>query len=204
MRSTCGYQLTNNDICSIVQCLSHFEISYLIPCKTVKNFCEPGLVVHAFNPSTQEAEASVFLSSRPALSTKWVSGQPGLYRETLSHRKKKISVKYPISCSYLCVCVCVCLCVLNKYIDLCQRSLSGTHTHIYTHRFTRQHSDRHWILQVWVTNIGSYCKKNKPQRNFFEYLKEKNLNGTEWNDLGWNRMECDEMGWNRIKGDGQS
>jgi major histocompatibility complex class I len=31
---------------------------------------EPGVVVHAFNPSTREAEAGGFLSSRPAWSTK--------------------------------------------------------------------------------------------------------------------------------------
>jgi hypothetical protein len=43
-----------------------------------------GVVAHAFNPSTWEAEAGGFLSSRPAWSTKWVPGQPGLYRETLS------------------------------------------------------------------------------------------------------------------------
>jgi hypothetical protein len=30
----------------------------------------PGMVVHAFNPSTQEAEAGGFLSLRPAWSTK--------------------------------------------------------------------------------------------------------------------------------------
>jgi hypothetical protein len=48
-----------------------------------------GVVVHAFNPSTWEAEADRFLSSRPAWSTKWVPGQPGLYRETLSRKKQK-------------------------------------------------------------------------------------------------------------------
>jgi hypothetical protein len=47
-----------------------------------------GMVVHTFNPSTQEAEAGRFLSSRPAWPTKWVPGQPGLYRETL-YRKTK-------------------------------------------------------------------------------------------------------------------
>jgi hypothetical protein len=30
----------------------------------------PGMVAHAFNPSTREAEAGGFLSSRPAWSTK--------------------------------------------------------------------------------------------------------------------------------------
>jgi hypothetical protein len=41
-------------------------------------------MVHAFNLSTREAEAGGFLSSRPAWSTEWVPGQPGLYREILS------------------------------------------------------------------------------------------------------------------------
>jgi hypothetical protein len=50
---------------------------------------EPGVVAHAFNPSTREAEAGGFLSSRPAWSTKWAPGQPGLYRETLSQKKTK-------------------------------------------------------------------------------------------------------------------
>jgi len=48
-----------------------------------------GMVVHTFNPSTQEAEAGRFLSSRPAWPTKWVPGQPGLYRETLYRKTKK-------------------------------------------------------------------------------------------------------------------
>jgi hypothetical protein len=46
-------------------------------------------MVHAFNPSTWEAEAGGFLSSRPAWSTECVPGQPGLHRETLSQKKKK-------------------------------------------------------------------------------------------------------------------
>jgi hypothetical protein len=50
---------------------------------------EPGVVAHAFNPSTWEAEAGGFLSSRPAWSTEQVPGQPGLHRETLSRKTKK-------------------------------------------------------------------------------------------------------------------
>ena len=49
----------------------------------------PAAVVHAFNPSTWEAEAGRFLSSRPAWSTECAPGQPGLYRETLSPKKNK-------------------------------------------------------------------------------------------------------------------
>jgi hypothetical protein len=51
--------------------------------KKKKTRNKPGMVAHAFNPSTWEAEAVGFLSSRPAWSTKWVPGQLGLYRETL-------------------------------------------------------------------------------------------------------------------------
>jgi hypothetical protein len=47
------------------------------------------VVAHAFNPSTREAEAGGFLSSRPAWSTEGVPGQPGLQRETLSRKTKK-------------------------------------------------------------------------------------------------------------------
>jgi hypothetical protein len=49
---------------------------------------EPGMVAHAFNPSTREAEAGGFLSSKPAWSTELVPGQPGLFRETLSGKTK--------------------------------------------------------------------------------------------------------------------
>jgi hypothetical protein len=47
------------------------------------------LVAHAFNPSTWEAEAGRFLSSRLAWSIEWVPGQPGLHRETLSWKNKQ-------------------------------------------------------------------------------------------------------------------
>jgi hypothetical protein len=52
------------------------------------------MVAHTFNPSTREAEAGWFLSSRPAWSTEWVPGQPGEHRETLS-RKLKNKTKQP-------------------------------------------------------------------------------------------------------------
>jgi hypothetical protein len=38
-------------------------------CTTKKFQKQPGVVLHAFNPSTWEAEAGGFLSSRPAWST---------------------------------------------------------------------------------------------------------------------------------------
>ena len=52
------------------------------------NEFRPGVVAQACNPSTQEAEAGGFQSSRPAWSTEWVPGQPGLHRETLSQKNK--------------------------------------------------------------------------------------------------------------------
>jgi hypothetical protein len=47
------------------------------------------VVAHTFNPSTWEAEAGRFLSSRPAWSTEWVPGQLGRHRETLSQINKQ-------------------------------------------------------------------------------------------------------------------
>jgi hypothetical protein len=56
----------------------------------------PSMVAHAFNPSTWEAEAGRFLSSRPAWSTEWVPGQPEIHRETLSQKnKQKTKTKNP-------------------------------------------------------------------------------------------------------------
>jgi hypothetical protein len=47
------------------------------------------MVVQAFSSSIWEAEVGGFLSSRPAWSTEWVLGQPGLHRETLSQKTKE-------------------------------------------------------------------------------------------------------------------
>jgi hypothetical protein len=51
------------------------------------------VVAHAFNPSTQEAEAEAeadgFLSSRPAWSTEWVPGQTNPVSTPPSKKKKK-------------------------------------------------------------------------------------------------------------------
>jgi hypothetical protein len=86
------------------------------------------MVVHAFNPSTQKAEAGGFLSSRPAWITKWVPGQLGLYREVLSQNKtkqnktkqnktkqtKKTNNKKEITVSAdVCVCMSACLCLYS-------------------------------------------------------------------------------------------
>jgi hypothetical protein len=55
----------------------------------IKNEYKPGVVAHAFNPSTWEAEAGGFLSLGPAWSTEWVPGQPELHKETLSQKTNK-------------------------------------------------------------------------------------------------------------------
>jgi hypothetical protein len=55
----------------------------------LKQMMEAGRGGHTFDPSTWEAEAGGFLSSRLVWSTEWVPGQPGLYRETLSWKTKK-------------------------------------------------------------------------------------------------------------------
>ena len=64
--------------------------------REMKAISKPGVVAHAFNPSTWKAETGRFLSSRPSWSKKWVPGQSELYRETLSWKikKKKDTIKF--------------------------------------------------------------------------------------------------------------
>ena len=45
-------------------------------------------MVHAFNWGIWEEEAGRFHILWPAWSTEWIPGQPGLYKETLSQKKK--------------------------------------------------------------------------------------------------------------------
>jgi hypothetical protein len=59
------------------------------------------MVAHTFDPSPQEAEAGGFLSLRPAWSTKWVPGQSGLYKETLSRKTKQNKTKFCVQVLYL-------------------------------------------------------------------------------------------------------
>jgi hypothetical protein len=73
-----------------------FEISLDYITRTcIKNPKPAGHGAHTFSPSTQEAEAGGFLSSRPAWSTKRVPGQPGLHRETISQKNQKKKKKNP-------------------------------------------------------------------------------------------------------------
>jgi hypothetical protein len=49
----------------------------------------PGMVAHAFNPSTLEAEAGGFLSLRPAWPTKYQDNQGYTEKSCLKNKNKK-------------------------------------------------------------------------------------------------------------------
>jgi hypothetical protein len=51
------------------------------------------VVVHTFNPITQQAEAGGVLSLRLAQSTQQAPGHPVIHREKLSHTHKKTTIK---------------------------------------------------------------------------------------------------------------
>jgi hypothetical protein len=65
------------------------------------------VVVHTFNPSTREAEAGGFLSSRPAWSTKWVPGQPWLHRENPVLKKQTNKQTNKQSLKWVCFLFCL-------------------------------------------------------------------------------------------------
>jgi hypothetical protein len=58
-------------VCVLYMCVHVGGCMYMLAYVCVhKCRGQPGVVAHAFNPSTREAEAGGFLSSRPAWSTK--------------------------------------------------------------------------------------------------------------------------------------
>jgi hypothetical protein len=63
----------------------------------IKNIIhEPGVVVHAFNPSTWEADAGRFLSSRPAWSTQHSQGyteKPCLEKQQTNKQTKEYNTR---------------------------------------------------------------------------------------------------------------
>jgi hypothetical protein len=108
------------------------------------------VVVHAFNSSTREAEAGGFLSSRPAWSTKWVPGQPGLFRETLSWEKNKTkhSSVAPLSI----------VCTLKAFFGLWWKSLRRKHEALSGQQSPRSY----WLLlfscfplKQWTNSLGA-------------------------------------------------
>ena len=95
------------------------------------------LVVHAFNNSTWEAKAARFVSSKPAWTSQWAPGQPGLHREAclgkrnLSQKKNYqmsilslplsfqghlkicfITISVFVCFLFACMCTCVYLCIM--------------------------------------------------------------------------------------------
>jgi hypothetical protein len=77
---------------------------------SIKNaWVTQAMVAYVFNPSTWEAEGGRFLNLRPALSTEWVPGQPGLHREILFWKEmyewfnifiERITLRYQLSCEH--------------------------------------------------------------------------------------------------------
>jgi hypothetical protein len=78
-----GHLWLYNDIFHELKPKGKNKIKILL--KKKKKSTSRAVVADTFSPSTWEAEAGGFLSSRPA----WSPGQPGLNRETLSRRKTK-------------------------------------------------------------------------------------------------------------------
>jgi hypothetical protein len=97
MRSYLGYIFRDQRVCiTYIPCairVLRWHQSWHGKRQITSVFARRVVVAHAFNPRTWEAETGRFLSSRPAWSTKWFPGQPGLYRETLSPKTKQYNTK---------------------------------------------------------------------------------------------------------------
>jgi hypothetical protein len=135
----------------------------------------------SFNPSTWEAEAGGFLSSRPAWSTKWVTGQTGLYREILSQKNKKFffifllfhfKVSY-IAFIYVSVCMpCVWRCSQKHMenwdhwtwsIGCCEPSNMNTGTKC-------ESSGRSGVPNHWATSPTTLCETSTLTAEWYQYM----------------------------------
>jgi hypothetical protein len=122
------------------------------------------MVAHAFNSSTREAEAGGFLSSRPAWSTKWVPGQPGLHRETLSRKTKQNKTKQNKTCICMHVCTSVCMymhaCVhicVHVYACMCAHLCACICMHVCTSVCLYMYACVHICVHVYVCMYAHLC-----------------------------------------------
>jgi hypothetical protein len=133
-------------------------------------------VAHTFNPSTWEAEAGGFLSSRPAWSTKWVPGQPGLYRETLSQMIIIIIIIIIIINLLIYVCICICiwcmymfiLCVLNVHMWV-EVGACALYVYVYMYQYKASSSSYPSLValfcnsSIWETGLEEWWVQNQPE-----------------------------------------
>jgi hypothetical protein len=135
------------------------------------------VVVHAFNPSTWEAEAGTVLSSRPAWFIEWVLGQPGLYRETLSRKTKNIFLLIYFWIFFYEQCIFIIFISPSHIIPLpCSLFPNSwsllkvlllhvhTHTHTHTHRV-------HLLLLLYICIQGRLLGNGHPGQ---ELVNEEN------------------------------
>ena len=152
------------------------------------------LVVHAFNNSTWEAEAARFVSSKPAWTSQWAPGQPGLHREAclgkrnLSRKKKKYQMSIlslPLSFQgHLKICfitICVCVCFLCACKCTCVYACTMVHWSKRTTFRSRFPPSTMWVLrwnsgcQVCAASIFISGQSHRLYRAIY-FLKAKHRN----------------------------
>jgi hypothetical protein len=99
------------------------------PHKGLRRQLTPGVVAHAFNPSTREAEAGRFLSSRPAWSTKVSSRTAKATQRNLVSKKPKKKKKKKTTDPQNC------LLISTYHAEACTQTHTHTTQHnTYTHK----------------------------------------------------------------------
>jgi hypothetical protein len=81
--------------------VSHYPLQFIVIFHIIKNAWKkkPGVVAHAFKPSTREAEADGSLSSRPGLQSEFQDSQSYTEKPCLEKTKKqKQKQKHMKSC----------------------------------------------------------------------------------------------------------